>query len=105
MLGIRILPTRPSSDEQHFKGAAHLLGLNPDEYGTHLGRRNGTTRAAISTFQTGVSLGARLIWKSERVKDGYVHGNSLQARLSVTANLGLQESITLNKFVQFETAI
>lgn len=33
--------------------------------------------------------GARSAWKSERVNDGYVV-NSLQARLSVTANLGLQ---------------
>jgi hypothetical protein len=29
-----------------FKGAAQLLGLNPDDYGTHSGRRGGATRAA-----------------------------------------------------------
>lgn len=29
-----------------FKGAAQLLELNPDEYGTHSGRRDGMTRAA-----------------------------------------------------------
>jgi hypothetical protein len=42
-------------------------------------------------------------WRSERVKDGYVV-NSLQARLSVTSNLGLQKSVCLQELVQFERA-
>jgi hypothetical protein len=70
-----------------FKGAVQLLGLNPDEYDTHLGRRGEATRAA------NVNVPDRLFKehgfsKSERMKDGYVI-NSLLARLSITANLGL----------------
>jgi hypothetical protein len=38
-------------------------------------------------------------WKSERVNDGYVV-NSLQARLSVTTNLGLQEGVSVEELVQ-----
>jgi hypothetical protein len=85
-----------------FKGAAQLLGLDPAEYGTHSGRRGGATRAA------NVDIPDRPFkehghWKSERVKDGYVV-NSLQARLSVTTNLGLQEDVSLEELVQFESA-
>jgi hypothetical protein len=48
-----------------FKGGAQELGLNPDEYGTHSGRRSGATRAA------NVDIPDRLFkehgsWKSER---------------------------------------
>jgi hypothetical protein len=42
-------------------------------------------------------------WRSERVKDGYVV-SSLQTRLSVTANLGLQNSVTLAELIEFEQA-
>jgi hypothetical protein len=56
-----------------YKTAASLLGLNPDEYGTHSGRRGGATRAA------NVDISDRLFkehgrWRSERAKDGYVAG-------------------------------
>jgi integrase len=86
----------------YFKAGAELIGLNPAEYGTHSGRRGGATRAA------NVDVPDRLFkehgaWKSERVKDGYVV-NSLQARLSVSANLGLQPQVSLQEIVQFEHA-
>jgi hypothetical protein len=85
---------------QWSKSAAVALGLDPCEYGTHSGRRGGATGAA------NVDVPDRLFkehgaWKSERVKDGYVV-DSLQARLSVTANLGLQPGVTLDELVQFE---
>jgi hypothetical protein len=85
-----------------YKDAAALLGLNPDDYGTHSARRGGATRAA------NVDVPDRLFkehsaWRSERVKDGYVV-SSLQERLSVTANLGLQDSVTLAELVEFEQA-
>jgi hypothetical protein len=85
-----------------YKNAAKELGLNPDDYGTHSARRGGAIRAA------NVDVPDRLFkehgyWKSERVKDGYVV-SSLQARLSVTANLGLQASVSLDELVHFEHA-
>jgi hypothetical protein len=84
-----------------FKGAAPLLGLNPAEYGTHSGCRGGATRAA------NVDIPDRVFkehghWKSVGVKDGYVV-NSPQARLSVMSNLGLQEDVSLEELVQFES--
>jgi hypothetical protein len=85
-----------------YKTAASLLGLNPDEYGTHSGRRGGATRAA------NVDIPDRLFkehgrWRSERAKDGYMV-SSLQLRLSVTLNLGLQPGVTLPELVKFERA-
>jgi hypothetical protein len=85
-----------------YKDAATILGLNPDKYGTHSERRGGATRAA------NVDVPDRLFkehgaWRSERVKDGYVV-SSLQARLSVTANLGLQAETSLAELVEFERA-
>jgi hypothetical protein len=85
-----------------YKDAATILGLNPDEYGTNSARREGATRAA------NVDVPDRLFkehgaWRSERVKDGYVV-SSLQARLSVTANLGLQAETSLAELVKFERA-
>lgn len=63
------------------------LGLNPNDYGTHSLRRGGATASALN------KVSDRLFkrhgrWKSESAKDGYVD-ESLQERLSVTANLGL----------------
>jgi integrase len=83
-----------------FKDAASCLGLDPAAFGTHSGRRGGATRAA------NVDVPDRLFkehgaWRSERVKDGYVV-SSLESRLSVTANLGLQPSVTLDELVRFE---
>ncbi|GAQ83018.1 Sec14p-like phosphatidylinositol transfer family protein [Klebsormidium nitens] len=54
-----------------FKDAARVLGPNPDEYGTHSGRRGGATRAA------NVDVPDRLFkehgfWKSDRAMDSYV---------------------------------
>jgi integrase len=85
-----------------FKAGAERLGLDPDEYGTHSGRRGGATRAA------NVDVPDRLFkehgaWRSERVKDGYVV-SSLQARLSVTANLGFQQEVSIQELEQFEQA-
>lgn len=83
-----------------FKAAALLLGLDPDQYATHSGRRGGATRAA------NVDVPDRLFkehggWRSERAKDGYVV-TRLQARLSVTRSLGLQPGVTLLDLQQFE---
>lgn len=83
-----------------FKDAAAALGLNPNDYGTHSGRRGGATRAA------NVDVPDRLFkehgfWRSERAKDGYVVSR-LQARLSVTANLGLQPGVSVAELEQFE---
>jgi hypothetical protein len=44
-LEIGSLATRPSSRDW-FKGAVQLLGLNPDEYRMHSGRRGKVMRAA-----------------------------------------------------------
>jgi integrase len=100
----QVLPRQPSYTTvlSYFKAGAELLGLDPAECGTHSGRRGGATRA------TNVDVPDRLFkehgaWKSERVKDGYVV-NSLQARLSVSANLGLQPGVSLQELVHFEQA-
>ncbi|GAQ93289.1 hypothetical protein KFL_014200010 [Klebsormidium nitens] len=63
-----------------FKEGVKLLNLNPDDYGTHSGRRGGATRTANTDVPD------RLFkehggWRSERAKDGYVVSR-LQARLS-----------------------
>jgi hypothetical protein len=76
-----------------FKSSAQLLELEPSAFGTHSDRRGGAARAA------NVDVPDRLFkehdaWRSERVKDAYVV-SSLQNRLSVTANLGLQPSVSL----------
>jgi hypothetical protein len=76
---------------QWFKEAATLLGLDPDLYGTHLGRRGGAMGAAATDVPN------RLFkqhghWRSERAKNLYVV-DCLFARLSVTQNLGLQPDI------------
>jgi hypothetical protein len=70
-----------------FKQAAVLCDLDPQSYGTHFGRRGGTTGAAANEVPD------RLFkqhggWASERCKDGYVV-SCLQDRLSVTRTLGL----------------
>jgi hypothetical protein len=85
-----------------FKDAARVLGLDPATFGTHSGRRGGATRAA------NVDIPDRLFkehgaWRSERLKDGYVV-SSLQSRLLVTANLGLQPSVSLDELLKFERA-
>jgi hypothetical protein len=85
-----------------FKLGAQLLELEPSAFGTHFGRRGGATRAA------NVDVPDRLFkehgaWRSERVKDAYVV-SSLQNRLSVTANLGLQPSVSLDELVRFDCA-
>jgi integrase len=85
-----------------FKEAALRLGLDPAVFGTHSGRRGGATRAA------NVDVPDRLFkehgaWRSERAKDGYV-ASSLQARLSVTADMGLQPLVSLDQLVSFERA-
>lgn len=85
-----------------FKDAARVLGLNPDDYGTHSGRRGGATRAA------NVDVPDRLFkehgfWKSERAKDGYVV-SKLQSRLLVTANMGLQPGLSVAQLEEFERA-
>jgi hypothetical protein len=69
-------------------------------YGTHSGRRGGATRAA------NVDVPDRLFkehgrWRSERAKDGYVV-SKLQARLSVTTNIGLQPVVSLEELRLFE---
>jgi hypothetical protein len=83
-----------------FKEGVKSLGLDPALYGTHSGRRGGATRAA------NVNVPNRLFkehgfWKSERGKDGYVVSR-LQARLSVTSNLGLQPKVSLADLEHFE---
>jgi hypothetical protein len=83
-----------------FKKGVEELGLDPALYGTHLGRRGGATRAA------NVDVPDRLFkehgrWRSERAKDGYVV-SKLQARLSVTTNLGLQPGVSLEELRLFE---
>jgi hypothetical protein len=83
-----------------FKDAALALGLDPKRYGTHSGRRGGATGAAA--FEVPDHLfkehGG---WRSERAKDGYVVSR-LQARLSVTQNLGLQPGISISELEAFE---
>lgn len=98
----QILPSAPSYSfvNKWFKEAALVLGLDPDKYGTHSGRRGGATRAAS------VDIADRLFkehgrWRSERAKDSYVV-TRLQARLSVTRNLGLQPGVTLAELQEFE---
>ena len=83
-----------------FKEGAVTLGLDPDKYGTHSGRRGGATGAAA------FEVPDRLFkehggWRSERAKDGYVVSR-LQARLSVTRNLGLQPNLSLQELQSFE---
>jgi hypothetical protein len=83
-----------------FKEGVRLLGLDPTLYVTHSGRRGGATRTA------NVDVPDRLFkehgsWKSERAKDGYVV-SKLQARLSVTSNLGLQSGVSLAELGSFE---
>jgi hypothetical protein len=85
-----------------FKLGAQLLKLDPSVFGTYSGRRGGAMRAA------NVDISDRLFkehgaWRSEQVKDAYVV-SSLQSRLSVTANLGLQPSVSLDELVRFERA-
>jgi hypothetical protein len=76
--------------------------MDPSAFGTHSGRRGGATRAANADIPDRLfkEHGA---WRSERVKDAYVV-SSLQSRLSITANLGLQPSVLLDELVQFERA-
>jgi hypothetical protein len=83
-----------------FKEAASVLGLDPDKYGTHCIRRGGATGAAA------FEVPDRLFkehggWRSERAKDGYVVSR-LQARLSVTQNLGLQPGTSIFELEAFE---
>lgn len=83
-----------------FKDGARSLGLDPAKFGTHSGRRGGATRAA------NVDVPDRLFkqhggWRSERAKDSYVVAK-LQARLSVTENLGLQSAVSLDEVCRFE---
>jgi hypothetical protein len=85
---------------QWFKDAATFLGLDPDLYGTHSGRRKGATGAAATDVPD------RLFkqhghWRSERAKDLYVV-DRLFARLSVTRNLGLQPALPQQELEAFE---
>jgi hypothetical protein len=89
-----------STVNQWFKDGALALGLDPVEFSTHSGRRGGASRAA------NVDIPDRLfkehgLWRSELAKDGYVV-SKLQARLSVTANLGLQPDVSLADLRRFE---
>jgi hypothetical protein len=89
-----------STVNEWFKDAARVLGLDPSKYGTHSGRQGGATRAA------NVDVPDRLFrahggWRSEHAKDGYVL-DRLQARLSVTANMGLQEGVSVAELEAFE---
>jgi hypothetical protein len=86
-----------------FKEAALCLGLDPAVFGTHSGRRGGTTARPTWTSLTSCSRIEHGAWRSERAKDGYVV-SSLQARLSVTADMGLQPSVSLDQLVSFERA-
>ncbi|GAQ81891.1 hypothetical protein KFL_000940010, partial [Klebsormidium nitens] len=83
-----------------FKEAASLLGLNPEFYGTHSGRRGGATGAAAREVPDRV-FKRHGRWRSDRAKDLYVR-ETLQARLSTTRNLGLQEDIPLAQLHEFE---
>lgn len=63
------------------------IGLDAELFGLHSLRAGGATAAA------NLGVKDRLFkkhgrWKSEKVKDGYVHEN-IQAKLTVTKNLGL----------------
>jgi hypothetical protein len=76
-----------------FKHAASTLGLDPQSYGTHSGRRGGATGAAANDVSDRLFKGHGR-WRSERAKDMYVK-EKLQAKISVTRNLGLQEDIPI----------
>jgi hypothetical protein len=98
----RLRATQPSYSTvlDWFKGAARALGLDAAAFGTHSGRRGGATRAANVDVPDRLfkEHGAR---RFERVKDDYVV-SFLQARLSVTSNLGLRSTASLNELVRFE---
>jgi hypothetical protein len=83
-----------------FKDAASVLGLDPQLYGTHSGRRGGATGAAAHDLSDRLfkSHGRRRI---ERAKDMYVK-EKLQAKLAVTRNLGLQKDIPIAQLREFE---
>jgi hypothetical protein len=83
-----------------FKEAASILGLDPQFYGTHSGRRGGATGAAAHDVPDRLFKGHGR-WRTDRAKDMYVR-EKLQARLSVTRNLGLQEDIPIAQLREFE---
>jgi hypothetical protein len=83
-----------------FKDAASTLGLDPQYYGTHSGRRGGATGAAAHDVPDMLFKGHGR-WRFERAKDMYVK-EKLQAKLSVTCNLGLQEDIPIAQLRAFE---
>jgi hypothetical protein len=83
-----------------FKDAASTLGLDPQYYGTHSGRRGGAMGAAANDVPDRLFKGHGR-WRSERAKDMYVK-EKLQAKLSVTRNLGLQEDIPIAQLREFE---
>lgn len=98
----RLKATAPiySTVNSWFKEGATLLGLDPTFYGTHSGRRGGATGAAANDVPDRLFKGHGR-WRSERAKDGYVK-EKLQAKLSVTRNLGLQEDIPIADLRAFE---
>lgn len=83
-----------------FKDAASTLGLDPQYYGTHSGRRDGATGAAANDVPDRLFKGHGR-WRSERAKDMYVK-EKLQAKLSMTRNLGLQKNIPIAQLRKFE---
>jgi hypothetical protein len=83
-----------------FKDGARALRLDPALYETHSGRRGGATRVA-NVDVPDCLFKEHGFWKSERAKNGYVVSR-LQARLSVTTNLGLQPGISLSELERFE---
>jgi hypothetical protein len=95
-----MLRPRPLFTALCFSGSRKQLGLDPNLYGTHLGRRGGATGAAATDVPD------RLFkqhghWRSERAKDLYVV-DRLSARLSITRTLGLQPSLAQSKLEAFE---
>jgi hypothetical protein len=68
--------------------------------GTHSRRKGGATRAANADIPDRL-FKAHGGWQSERAKDRYVL-DRLQARLSVTANMGLQPCVSISELEAFE---
>ena len=80
-------PISYSTARDQIMRAVREIGLNRALFGLHLFRRGGATEAARR------EISDRLFkkhgrWRSENAKDGYV-SEGLEARLSVTQNLGI----------------
>jgi hypothetical protein len=89
-----------STVNEWFKDAARVLGLVSSKYGTHSGQKGGATRAANADVPDRL-FKAHGGWRSKRAKDGYVL-DRLQVRFSVTANMGLQEGVSVLELKAFE---